>query len=211
MLARVIISVTLAGASLAALTTSARAVDVTECALMLEADEARLACYDRIIMGEMKKLKEEKPGVTPAVNATIASPAPLAAAAPLPAAPAAPAAPKSYKRIDPADVRATPEKWVNRDLEFATANIYWVADDDLRVLTKDNMTLFGLSPAGSPEDIAYLKDNCETSKEAQTSKCRVRVRFSYVRHSEDSPGGMFKRTVLVAPKIEFARLGKSRR
>ncbi|MET3892805.1 hypothetical protein ABIE41_003881 [Bosea sp. OAE506] len=187
----------------------AHAVDVTECATMLEADEARLACYDRIVTNEMRRLLDLNPNEKPKVNATI-EPLPPAAKPPAAVAPA-PFSARTFKRIDPADVKNTPDKWVNRDIEFASVRVYWVADNDLRILTNDSMTLFGRAPLGDPADVAYLRENCETSKEADTAKCRVRVRFNYTEHRTDMPGGMFKRTVLVAPQVEFARLGKTRR
>lgn len=178
---------------------AASAVNLTECAIMLEDDAARLACYDRVAMAELKRLVAAGEGV-PATPAA-------APAAPAPAKPA----PKTYKRVDVTDVMATPGKWVDRDIEFASANVYWVADDDLRILTSINMTLFGRAATGSPADLAYLKENCETAKEAQSAKCRVRVRFAYNRHTEDKPNGFSKRTVLASPTVELVRLQSGRR
>lgn len=177
---------------------------------MLEADEARLACYDRIVLAEMKRQMLTNPAEKPKVEVTVQ---PVAALASPPAVPVAaiPFSARSFKRIDPSDVRATPEKWVGRDIEFASVRVYWVADDDLRVLTPVGMTLFGRAPSGDAADVAYLRENCETSKEADSNKCRVRVRFSYTQHKTDMPGGLAKRTVLIAPQVEFARIGKPRR
>lgn len=190
--------------------TAASAADVTECATMLEADEARLACYDRIVLAEMKRLMLANPSEKPKVEVSVQ---PIAAAVPKPSAPPPTISfsARSFKRIDPADVKNTPDKWVGRDIEFASVRVYWVADDDLRVLTTDGMTLFGRAPLGDPADVAYLRENCETSKEADSNKCRVRVRFNYTEHRTDTPGGMFKRTILIAPQVEFARIGKPKR
>ena len=198
----------------------ASAVEITECALMLEDDAARLACYDRVAMAELKR----RAGGTDTGAATPVPASPATAAAKpaedpwagkpyVPAVAAVPPKPatKTYKRIDVTDVMATPGKWVDRDIEFASANVYWVADDDLRILTSINMTLFGRAATGTPADLAYLKENCETAKEAQSSKCRIRVRFAYSDHSEDKPNGFSKRTVLVAPTVELVRLQSSGR
>lgn len=186
---------------------AASAVNLTECAIMLEDDAARLACYDRVAMAELKRLVAAGEGV-PAAPAPTPPATPSATPA---AAAAAKPAPKTYKRIDVTDVMATPDKWVDRDIEFASANVYWVADNDLRILTSINMTLFSRAATGTDAELAYLKENCETAKEAQSAKCRVRVRFAYNRHSEDKPNGFSKRTVLASPTVELVRLQSGRR
>lgn len=125
-----------------------------------------------------------------------------AAAPSLKAAPAEPVRmvepEKEFKTISPRDVRNTPGKWMGRDIRFANVQIYWVDDDDVRILTGANVTLFSLHPLkGDQSVVERFRQNCETEREATSSKCRANVRFSYIRHSEDSPGGLFKRTVLV--------------
>jgi hypothetical protein len=114
----------------------------------------------------------------------------------------------TFKVISPDDVRATPNKWVSRDIEFKNINVYWVDDNDVRFLTSTMLTLFSRNVSGSAVDIAYLKNNCETSKEATSSKCRVSVKFNYTQHSEDSPNGLSKRTILISDALMVVRKGK---
>lgn len=111
---------------------------------------------------------------------------------------------KEFKTISPRDVRNTPDKWVGRDIRFTNVNVYWVDDEDIRILTGSNLTLFSVRALrGDPRTVEQFKRNCETEREATSPKCRTNVRFSYIRHSEDSPGGLFKRTVLITNDAEI--------
>lgn len=117
-------------------------------------------------------------------------------------------APRTFKLVSLEDVRNTPAKWQGRDIQFARVQVYWVGDDDVRFLTKSSLTLFGSGVRGDPKGVAFLKENCETSCEADMAKCTVTVKFSYKRHGEDSPNGLMKRTILVSDDIEIARPGR---
>lgn len=110
---------------------------------------------------------------------------------------------RNAKRVSPGDVRNTPDKWVGRDIEFASTQVYWVADDDVRILTGTNLTLF--AKAVRSDSLAHYRSECETENEARQTKCRAIVRFTYERHGEDSPNGLFKRTVLVSSDVELIR------
>lgn len=116
---------------------------------------------------------------------------------------------RTYKRVSSVDVRNSPDKWAGRDIEFRNVSIYWVDDDDVRVLTDSSLTLFARNPRGSEVD--FFKANCETQAEALASKCRASVRFRYDKHGEDSPGGLAKRTVLVSSDVEIVRASRPRR
>jgi hypothetical protein len=116
---------------------------------------------------------------------------------------------REFKRVSPSDVRNTPAKWAGRDIQFSNVQIYWVADDDVRIITNDSVTLFASTIRGLESDISFLRKNCETEKEALSRLCRANVRFSYNEHSTDQPTGIFKRTVLQSNDVELIRI-KSR-
>ncbi len=115
---------------------------------------------------------------------------------------------RTFKRVSPADVEATPDKWKNRDIEFQNVNVYWVSDDDVRFVTSANVTVFASDVQG--ENVAFYRDNCETAKEAFSSKCRVTIRFSYAWHGEDNPSSRSTRTVLKTTDIQIQRRGPRR-
>jgi hypothetical protein len=112
---------------------------------------------------------------------------------------------RDFKRVSPADVRNTPTKWEGRDVQFTGVNVYWVDDDDVRIVTKDTVTLFASHVRGTPADIGFLRENCETEREALSNKCRVNVRFSFASHGTDKPTGMFTRTILRSSDVELIR------
>jgi hypothetical protein len=116
---------------------------------------------------------------------------------------------RQFKAVSPSDVRNTPGKWVGRDIEFSNVNVYWVSDDDVRFITKTSLTIFAESVQG--EDVDFLRKNCETEKEAFSGQCRVNVRFSYQTHSEDSPTGIAKRTVIMTDDVMVFRVKGRRR
>lgn len=101
-------------------------------------------------------------------------------------------------------MRATPDKWKGRDIEFRNVNVYWVDDDDVRLITSDSLTVFARGVRGG----AQFKDKCETAKEALSSKCRATIRFSYDVYDVDQPSGLMKRTVLVTFNAELIAVGK---
>lgn len=137
--------------------------------------------------------------------------APPEAAPTAPAVAAPPPVKRVFKVVGPEDVRNTPKKWEGRDIRFERVRVYWVADDDVRFLTRANLTLFGEDVRGDARTIAFLKENCETSREADMAKCVVSVNFRYTRHGEDNPGGLMKRTVLATDDIEVERPAQRRR
>jgi hypothetical protein len=128
-----------------------------------------------------------------------AAAAPPAAAPPAPPPVYVPPPPRVFKVISPSDVRATPDKWQGRDIEFRNVNVYWVDDDDIRITTSDSLTVFVKRVRGGGQ----LKDKCETVKDAVSSKCRATVRFSYQAYDVDQPSGLAKRTVLVTNDAEL--------
>lgn len=145
---------------------------------------------------------------SPAINGgkPFAVLSPEAAAAETPAAqPKAADETRVYKQVSPADVAATPTKWMGRDLEFKTVQVYWVDDDDVRLLTSQMMTIFVQRPRGSASDVEYFRKNCETSKEATSPKCRARVRFNYSDYGTDKPNGYMLRTVLKSSDAVLTR------
>jgi hypothetical protein len=112
---------------------------------------------------------------------------------------------EQFKTISPSDVRATPSKWVGRNLEFKNVSVYWVEDDDVRFVTTDLLTLFAKKVQGSTADIEYLKNNCETLREVVSGKCRVSVKFNYTEHDTDNPTSSSNRTVLTASEVFVTR------
>lgn len=110
--------------------------------------------------------------------------------------------PRSFKSVSPTDVRATPAKWVARDLEFSNVRVYWVDDDDVRFLTNASLTVFASAVRGDARLVAALKSGCETAKESDLARCRVAIRFSYQRHGEDKPNGYLSRTVIETDDVE---------
>jgi hypothetical protein len=127
---------------------------------------------------------------------------PAAAATPI-APPAIP--PKTYKIVSPDDVRASPSKWEGRDIEFKSVKIYWVDDNDVRVLTNSFVALFVINPTGSQKDLDFFKNNCDTVKSIDRKQCRAHVRFSYESYEIDNPSGLVKRTVLIADDADIRR------
>jgi hypothetical protein len=110
---------------------------------------------------------------------------------------------RQFKRVDAPDIRNTPEKWIGRDIEIRNVNVYWVADDDVRFLTNSSLTIFGSKVQGADAD--FLRENCETQREAASSKCRANIRFSYSWHGEDNPGGLAKRVVIKTSDVMAIR------
>jgi hypothetical protein len=180
--------------------------------LTLQVENDRLS--GRIILREKGKGQPVHFFTVTTYLAIVAAPASAAPSSPSVAPPAAkkeePAA-RSFKVVSPADVRNTPDKWIGRDIQFSRVNVYWVADDDVRFLTGVNLTLFGEDVRGDAKTITHLKENCETSREANSGKCVVNVKFKYTRHGEDSPGGLYKRTVLSSDDIEVELTARQRR
>lgn len=109
---------------------------------------------------------------------------------------------RTFKRVSPVDVRNTPSKWKGRDIEFASVNVYWVADDDVRLLTTA-LTVFATKVRGSA--VEFLRKECETQAEAVSSKCRVMARIKYAEHDEDKPDGFSSRTILKTADVELIR------
>lgn len=125
--------------------------------------------------------------------------------------PPIPTGPRNYKVVSPADVRNSPDKWEGRDIEFKRVNVYWVGDDDVRFITRESLTLFAVDVKGDPAALSFLRENCETEREALSGKCAVSVKFRYFKHSEDNPGGLFKRTVLLSNDLIVERSERRRR
>lgn len=181
-------------------TANAVTIDSSKCVVIFD-DKERLACFDEAVKGAIEKAVPVPPS---------------ASAAPTPPKmePAAAAAPKAAaKVIDPSDVNNTPAKWQDRTLEIRNARVYWVADDDVRILMPGfvSMTLFAINVVGPQAAVDHYKRECETSREADQPKCRATVRFSYFRHSKDKPDGYRDRTVLVTRDLEFVRTEPSQR
>ncbi len=110
---------------------------------------------------------------------------------------------RTFKRLKPADVRNAPSKWSGRDIEFAGVNVYWVDDDDVRIVTDQRLTIFATEVRGTDRD--FFKQNCETEDEALSRKCKATVRFAYIEFDEDTPTGFIKRTVLKSDDVEIVR------
>lgn len=114
-----------------------------------------------------------------------------------------PAHNRSFKRVSPNDVRNSPDKWQGRDIEFVDVQVYWVSSDDVRVLTKTNVTLFAGKTRSA--DNSYFSSACETEDDATSRKCRATVRFRYHAYGEDNPSGILKRTVLRSDDVEIIK------
>lgn len=156
------------------------------------------------------KLADGKPVFFVALEANT-SPAAASTAINSTPTPAPVEAKRTYKIVGPEDVRNTPSKWIGRDIQFERVRVYWVADDDVRFLTRANLTLFGEDVRGDPQTLDFLRANCETAREVDMSKCVVSIKFRYTRHGEDNPGGLMKRTVLASDDIEVHRPLQRRR
>lgn len=115
---------------------------------------------------------------------------------------------RNYKTVSPEDVRATPKKWSNRYISFKSVQVYWVEDNDVRLLTSASLTLFARSVKGDARLVERLKHGCETVREALSRTCRVSVRFAYENFNEDTPTGLVKRTVLEAAEVELVAVGR---
>lgn len=164
----------------------------------LQYGNMRLACY--VLLDEPgTAVAQTAPGVV-TVPATVAS-----------TEKASSAAPKNYKKVAIRDIIATPSKWQNRDVELASVNVYFVEDDDIRLLTSEMATIFVVANATDPKTLAYFKENCETSAEANSGKCRASVKFSYFDHGEDKPNGFRTRTTLTSRDAILTRSGGKRR
>lgn len=120
----------LAAVALLALTQSAGAVviDTSKCVVIFN-DADRLKCFDDAV----KQSIENGP---PAASANPAS------APARPATVTTQAAADEFKLVDPNDVRNTPEKWQGRKIQFNNVRVYWVADNDVRIITNTSLTLF---------------------------------------------------------------------
>lgn len=112
--------------------------------------------------------------------------------------------PREFKRVAPADVRNAPDKWQGRPIEFSNVRVYWVGNTDIRVITDTNVTLFA-ARVKSSDDTEFFSRECETEAEALSPKCRATARFVYAAHSEDTPSGFLKRTVLMSHDVELTR------
>ncbi|PZU95555.1 MAG: hypothetical protein DI527_00675 [Chelatococcus sp.] len=110
---------------------------------------------------------------------------------------------RSFKRVSPNDVRNTPAKWQGRDIEFTNVNVYWVASDDVRILTGTNVTLFATDIRSV--EASFFSSQCETEEEALSRKCRATVRFRYSEFGEDQPNGILKRIVLTSNDVELIK------
>lgn len=172
-------------------------IDSSACMVIFD-DKQRLECFDGAVKAAIDG-KKSVPAV-PAPAAVSVSPEPIP-----------PKVEASFKAVDPRDVQATPDKWKDRGIQFNKVQVYWVADDDVRILTGTNLTLFARNVIGPPEAVRFFKQECETSREAFSGKCRAAVRFSYFRHGEDQPNGYQKRVVLQSKDLEFVRLPQGRR
>jgi hypothetical protein len=113
---------------------------------------------------------------------------------------------KNHRIISPRDVRNTPDKWQNRPIEFKSINVYWVDNNDVRFITSESVTLFATDVSGDENTLKYLKENCETEREAISLKCRVNVKFSYYKSGEDQPSGWAKRTTLISADAIVTRV-----
>lgn len=111
---------------------------------------------------------------------------------------------RAFKRVSPADVRNSPDKWQGRPIEFADVQVYWIDDKEVRVLTKTNVTLF-LGKYVANDDMKHFSQECETEAEALSKKCRATVRFVYSKHLEDNPTSSMTRTVLISRDAELTR------
>jgi hypothetical protein len=131
----------------------------------------------------------------------------VSAPSPRPATAKAPAgdSTRSYKVVGYDDVRASPAKWLGRDLAFRAVQVYWVEDNDVRFITNSMVTVFGKNIVAPTKDIEYLRANCETSKEAFSSKCRATIHFSYSNFDEDHPTPLVKRLVIMSDDIAVIR------
>lgn len=115
---------------------------------------------------------------------------------------------RTFKRVSPNDVRNTPAKWQGRDIEFVNVNVYWVANDDVRIITDTNVTLFATDIRSV--EASFFSSQCETQDEALSRKCKATVRFKYDEFGEDQPNGIFKRIVLTSNDVELIRTGVKR-
>lgn len=128
--------------------------------------------------------------------------------APSAAPPAEPRGPRTYKTVDALDIRATPGKWKNRDVEVKRVHVYWVEEGDIRVLLGGDVTLFVKTMNG--RDWQHFKNECETAREAVSGKCLADARFRFYDHDEDKPNGYEKRTILTGTTVELSRVRKRR-
>lgn len=172
-------------------------IDSSACMVIFD-DKQRLECFDGAVKAVIDGKKSAPSVSVPPVVSASPEPKPAAIDA-------------SYKTVDPRDVQATPDKWKDRGIQFNRVQVYWVADDDVRILTGTSLTLFARNVVGPPEAVRFFKQECETSREALSEKCRAAVRFSYFRHGEDQPNGYQKRVVLQSNDLEFVRLPQRRR
>lgn len=168
-------------------------IDSSPCIVLFE-DKERLECFDKAVIDRIEGKGGSHLAATTSGSKTLQEPAS-----------------EPIKIVDPADVRATPSKWQDRKIQFGRVNVYWVSDDDVRILTGAGVTLFAERVLGPSDAIEFFKRECETSKEANSAKCRATVKFSYYEHSTDSPGGLRKRTVLSTKDLEFVRPPQRRR
>lgn len=161
-------------------------IDSSKCVVIFNGDD-RLKCFDEAVKFT---IENGPPTITPPKASEPA---------------ASTAAPQDFKVVDPNDIRNTPTKWQGRPIQFNNVRVYWVSDTDVRILTNINLTLFAVKVVGPPEAIQFYKSNCETEREATSQKCRASVRFTYLKHGEDTPSGLMKRTVLISNDVTFVR------
>lgn len=122
---------------------------------------------------------------------------------------AAPLKPRVFKRVSPADVRNSPRKWQGREIEFGSAQVYWVEDNDVRIINEGSVVIFARKVGGAEAD--WFKANCETQEEAFSSKCRATARFTYSGFDEDNPTPVSRRTILASDDVELIRIATQRR
>jgi hypothetical protein len=111
---------------------------------------------------------------------------------------------QEFKRVAPADVRNAPEKFQGRSIEFTNVNVYWVAENNVRILTGAGLMLLARNVAENDAS-AFFARECGTEDMAVSSRCRATVRFSFDRHDVDNPTGERKRTVLLSWDAELTR------
>lgn len=102
---------------------------------------------------------------------------------------------RPYVKIDILDVIAAPQKWMKQDIEISGARVYWVEDNDIRIIADHSTTIFVKFAAG-PEKFHFKKE-CSALRNALTDpRCLAVARFSYDQFSVDSPLGTERRFIL---------------
>lgn len=109
---------------------------------------------------------------------------------------------RDFKRLAPDDLYSAPTKWVGQPIELADVYVYWVGDDDVRLVVRNNLAVFA-SRVVPGFDATRLKSRCETVETAFTAKCKATVRFTYHWAGEDILSGYVRRIVLKSADAEL--------